>query len=169
MKAPIVNLSYLSERHACSRQRRKFVRTFGKAGAPFTVANAVKAVKAGLDLGWIAYRIVPYQIEAKIDRAADRSPAGKAVNKLYRSNERAQSKIRKKILKRRLELAESILDGPYSGPCYAAMAKDPECKALRKQEAALDKQHDKDYAKAYMARNIVYARLIVPVIRKYWE
>lgn len=168
MKAPIITAAFLRNNHACTIQRRKFVRVFGKDGASLTVANAVKAIKAGLNFSWIAYKTVPYKIEGKIERAADRSPEGKAVNELYRSNDRAQSKIRDKIIKRRLELAQSINDGLYSSACYAAMAKDPEYKALRKQEDALDKQYDKDYAKAYMARDIVYARLIVPYIRKYW-
>ncbi len=87
-----VTSKILKNLNACVYARRKFTRTFGKAGAALTAANMNKARKAELPMNWLVYAFDPnadlYDARRKdkdvkaaeraSDRAADKS------NRAYR-------------------------------------------------------------------------------------
>ena len=75
MKVKTITLSQLQVKKACSRQINLFTNTFGTE-VKATKANAVKAAKAGFDIGWASKNLLtPTAWEAYV---AARKPASKA-------------------------------------------------------------------------------------------
>lgn len=166
MKAIVINTKFLRVQNACEAQRRKFTRVFGRGNVPINITSARKAIKAGLIIDWLAYRLLPCSITGKVDRQLYRTEAFKAHRKLMRAHERADEKLCKKLLTRRIDIAKSLGVDLYSSVLIDAAKKDPQCRALRKQIDALYCAYEKAHSKLAFAKDVEHARLLIPHVRK---